>query len=373
MFSYIHIPFCSSKCKYCRFASTASLDKLKIQTYTEKLINEIENFNRPLSQESGLKSVYFGWWTPSVLQENQISKILKTLKTKFWFEENIEITLESTPQNISKENLIAWKNAWINRLSMWVQTLNEESLKEIWRDERKVIIRALDEIKKFLEQTPPVFAVAQTSPSMRGTEGELNISLDFIIWLPHTKKWETKKDIEFILDNYPFVKHISVYMLEDHYYNFETILSEDDYLQEYNEVRDFLNTMWFNFYELSNSAKDWYECKHNIAYWKHSEMLAFWLWAHWFTWNTRYSNSESFKWYYDGKIEEEKLNENDKILEKIMFDIRTDWISVNQTEKLNKNKIDEFLETWFLEMKNDKLILTRKSYSLADFIVREII
>ncbi len=352
MFSYIHIPFCSSKCKYCRFASTASLDKLKIQTYTEKLINEIENFNRPLLEKSGLKSVYFGWGTPSVLQINQISKILKTLETKFWFEENIEITFESTPQNISKENLISWKNVWINRLSMWVQTLNEESLKEIGRDEKNVIIRALDEIKK---------------------EGFDNMSIDFIIWLPHTKKWETKKDIEFILDNYSFIKHISVYMLEDHYYNFETILSEDDYLQEYNEVRDFLNSRWFNFYELSNSAQNWFECKHNIAYWKHSEMLAFWLWAHWFIWNTRYSNSESFKWYYGEIFDEEKLNENDKFLEKIMFDIRTDWISIKQIEKLNKNKIDEFLETWFLEMKKNNLILTRKSYSLADFIVREII
>jgi oxygen-independent coproporphyrinogen-3 oxidase len=150
-------------------------------------------------------------------------------------------------------------------------------------------------------------------------------------------------------------------------------LSEDDYLQEYNEVRDFLNTAWFNFYELSNSAKDWYECEHNRSYWNRSEMLAFWLWAHWFVWNTRYSNSETFKWYYEGKFEEEELTENDKFLEKIMFDIRTDWISLEFLEKLNKNKVNEFLETWFLEMKNDKLILTRKSYSLGDFIVREII
>lgn len=363
MYSYIHIPFCSSKCKYCRFASTASLDKLKIQTYTDKIINEIKDFKRPV-QKTGLKSVYFGWWTPSVLDEKQISKILETLKNKFWFDDNIEINLESTPQNIISENLISWNKLWIKRLSMWVQTLNEKSLKEIWRDNKSVILKALDEIRKI---NPPAFS----HPLKEG--GLINISLDFIIWLPHTKKWETKKDIEYILDNYPFVKHISVYMLEDHYYNFETILSEDDYLQEYNEVRDFLNSRWFNFYELSNSAQDWYECKHNQAYWNHSEVLAFWLWAHWFINNTRYSNSESFKWYYAGKIEEEELTEKDKFLEKIMFDIRTTWISIDLLEKLNQNKINEFLETWFLEMKNDKLILTRKSYSLGDFIVREII
>ncbi|MDD5213331.1 MAG: radical SAM family heme chaperone HemW [Candidatus Gracilibacteria bacterium] len=364
MFSYIHIPFCSSKCKYCRFASTASLDKLKIQTYTEKLINEIENFNRPLSKESGLKSVYFGGGTPSVLDIKQISKILETLKTKFGFEENIEITLESTPQNINSKNLVSWNNLGINRLSMGVQTLNEDSLKEIGRDDKSVILKALDEVKKI---NPPAF-----NHSLK-EGGLINISLDFIIGLPHTKKGETKKDIEYILENYPFIKHISVYMLEDHYYNFETILSEDDYLQEYNEVRDFLNTRGFNFYELSNSAQDGYECKHNIAYWKHSEMLAFGLGTHGFVNNTRYSNSETFKGYYAGKIEEEKLTENDIFLEKIMFDIRTNGISIEFLEKLNKNKIEEFLETGFLEMKDDKLILTKKSYSLGDFIIREII
>lgn len=352
MYSYIHIPFCSSKCKYCRFASTASLDKLKIHNYIEKLINEIENFNRPLFYKSGLKSVYFGWWTPSILDENQIFQILESLKNKFWFDENIEISLESTPQNISIENLIYWKNLWINRLSMWIQTLNEKSLKEIWRDSKEVIFKALDEIKQ---------------------EWFDNISIDFIIWLPHTQIWETKKDIEFILSNYPFIKHISVYMLEDHYYNFETILSEDDYLEEYNEIRDFLNSVWFDFYELSNSSKKWFECRHNKAYWNHSQMLAFWLWAHWFIWNTRYSNSESFKWYYGWICDEESLDEKDLFLEKIMFDIRTIWIDINVLWKLNKSKIDEFIETWFLELKNDRIILTKKSYSLVDFLIKEII
>jgi len=136
-------------------------------------------------------------------------------------------------------------------------------LKEIWRWDKWNIIEALNCIKNIWFN---------------------NISLDFIIWLPHVKKWEIKKDIEYILSEYDFIKHISVYMLEEHYYpwNWEEIsISENDYLWEYIEVKNFLESKWFNRYEVSNFAKLGYECKHNMAYWNHSEIKAIWLWSSW--------------------------------------------------------------------------------------------
>jgi len=345
-YCYVHIPFCTSKCKYCRFASFWNLDKLKVDLYIKHLLKEIKISKTDLKN---LRSVYFGWWTPSVLSIKQLGKII-------WNTTNTEITLEATPITVTKENLIWWKNIWINRLSIWIQTLNNDSLIEIWRWEKGSIIKALDNIKKIWFN---------------------NVSVDFIIWLPHVKKWEVKKDIKYILDNYNFIKHISVYMLEEQYYpwNWDSIsIKEEDYLWEYIEVSNFLKNIWFKRYEISNFAFPWYECEHNKAYWNHSNVLAFWLWAHWCVNNTRYSNSEKFVKYYSGKQKiEKKLNEDDIFLENIMFQLRTIWLEKKIYEKLNKDKINYFIKEKYLQKKSDKIVLSDKWVLVLDYILGEII
>ena len=366
-FCYIHIPFCTSKCKYCRFASFWNLDDLKVSLYVDRLLDEIKNKKIDFND---LKSIYFGGWTPSILSFNQLEKIIKTLENNYWFDKNIEINLEATPITITRENIIWWKNIWINRLSIWVQTLNNDSLVEIWRWEKWDIIKALDYIKKVWFN---------------------NVSIDFIIWLPYVNKWEIKKDIEFILDRYNFVKHVSIYMLEEYYEvseekdsKFENIiypnnwnqiwLKDDEYLWEYIEVKDFLKTRGFNSYEISNFAKTWYECKHNGAYWNHSNILAFWLWAHGFINSTRYSNSEGFLDYYSGKqIIDEKLDSNDLFLEKVMFQLRTSWFKKEVYEKLDTNKLNEFIKESYLEKKSDRIFLLDKWVLVLDYILSEII
>ena len=147
-----------------------------------------------------------------------------------------------------------------------------------------------------------------------------NISLDFIVWLPHTSLWETKKNIEYILDNYSFVKHISVYMLEEYYYpeNWEWVsINEEDYFWEYDEIVSFLKTIWFNRYEVSNFAKSSYECKHNQSYWNHNDNIWFWLSAHSFVNWRRFANSNKFENYYKWELDyKEILKEEDLFLEK---------------------------------------------------------
>jgi len=351
-YCYIHIPFCESKCKYCRFASVWSIQKIKIKKYLEKLITDINNSDKKINR---LKSIYFWWWTPSTLSIPDLELIINNLKDKFWFENNIEITLETTPNKVSQENIIWWKGIWINRISIWVQTLNNDSLIEIWRGNKWDTIGALDNIKKIWFN---------------------NVSIDFIIWLPHVKKWETKKDIEYILDNYLFVKHISVYMLEDHYYPWnwkEVSISEDDFLWEYIEIKNFLEKKWFNRYEISNFACDWCDCSHNKAYWDHSDILAFGLWSHWFFDNERYSYSDKFEEFYNDIIIKEKLNENDTFLEKVMFWLRTSWLEKNIYEKLDNKKIQELVNSWYLRIENWVLSLENKGVLVQDFILGEII
>lgn len=377
MYSYVHIPFCESKCKYCRFASIGKTNDVLIEKYVCHLINDIKNFKTDLFNKSvlkWLKTIYFWWWTPSILKSKYLEEIIFELKNKFSFQKNIEITLETTPWNVTLENIKKWEKIWISRISIWVQTLNDLTLKEIWRWDKWSILKALWIIEKSKIK---------------------NISVDFIIWLPYVEKWEILKNIKYLLKKFKFIKHISVYMLEDYYQVienwelkienwFENIyypwdwkwiwLEEDDYLKEYLSVRKYLEKKWFNFYELSNSAKKWFECKHNKSYWNHSNNVWFWLWSHSFLNDTRYAYKSDFLWYYSWKYEYfEELKKEDLFLEKILFSLRTKWVWKNLEKKLNKVKIRDFIKSWYLKRNWDKIILWNKWYSLLDFIINEIV
>jgi len=365
---YIHIPFCDLKCKYCRFASVWNIQNLHIKKYVSFLCDEIKKtpFNKMI-----LNTIYFWWWTPSVLSEDNLKLIFDVLKEKFIFSKNIEIALESTPNNITKQNLEIWKNLWINRLSIWIQTLNEKSLDEINRGNKWDIELCFENLKKYSKIK--------------------NISFDFIIWLPYVNKWEILENIKYILKRNDFIKHISVYMLEE-YYNpdkiietkFDNItypknwdklgLKDEDYLWEYIWIKNYLIESWFNNYEISNFWKSWFECKHNIWYWNHSDVSAFWMWAGGFFNNTRYLMADNFKDYYAWKkIFEDELSQNDIFLEKLMFWLRTSWIKKNIYEKLDQEKINYFIKNWYLKKESNKIILLDSGILVMDYILKEII
>lgn len=353
MFCYIHIPFCQSRCKYCRFSTfvwKADLDK---EIYVNYLVGRIQNSEWQIM----LNSIYFWWWTPTSLSNNQLERIILALKNRFGFVKNIEITLETTLINITEENLVRWQKIWVNRLSIWIQTLNNESLKEIWRPSREEIIKKLDIIKNIKS---------------------FSISLDFIIWLPYVKKWELLQDLKFIIEKYDFINHISLYMLEE-YYDYpkkwqDLSIKEEDFLEEYLLCKNYLDEKWFKRYELSNFAKKWFECKHNKTYWNHENILAFWLWSHWFLDWVRYAYPNNFKNYYSWKLDyKEMLSENDIFLEKIMFGLRTVWLEQEIHKKLNQEKIKYFVEQKLLDFQDDKLILWDKWVVLIDYIIKEIV
>ena len=373
---YIHIPFCEQKCNYCRFASIWKIQDLHIAKYVSFLCEEIKKQSSIIN----IKTIYFWWWTPWVLKLEQFEKILNIIKNKYILDKKCEISIETTPDKISKENLIWWEKLWINRISMWVQTLNQKSLEEIKRWWKWDIIKALENFKKYTLKEVPL-----------GCNKIQNISLDFIIWLPYVKKWEILENIKYVLENYNFIKHISVYMLEDYYSPDKIIetkydnitypedwekqgIKEEEYLSEYSSIKNYLIKNWFSNYEISNYWKSWFECLHNIWYWEHKEVIAFWLWAYWYINNTRYANSENFKNYYNWeKIFENKLTKQDIFLEKVMFQLRTSWIEENIYKKLDTEKINYFIENWYLEKKSNKIVLLDKWVLVMDYILKEII
>jgi oxygen-independent coproporphyrinogen III oxidase len=335
----------------------------------QSLILEIEQSNLT-TENTLLKTLYFWGWTPWVLSSGQLERIIKSIEKKYWFDDSIEINLETTPFNVTPENIQAWEKLWINRVSMWVQTLNNDALKEIQRGNKWNIFTALDNLK-------------DTKIN--------NISIDFILWLPYVQKWEILEDIKFILEKYNFITHISVYMLEEYYEpdmiieskydnitypdNWKNMwLKDEDFSLEYSNIKIYLQKQWFGRYEISNYAKPWFECQHNISYWNHKEVVSFWLWAYWYINKTRYRNSDNFSDYYARKnIISEKNNSNDLFLEKVMFSLRTLWINRELEKKLDQEKIKYFLDEKYLIRKNNLLQLSDNWVTVMDYILSEII
>ena len=174
---YIHIPFCERKCNYCRFASIGSTQDFLIKKYVAHLCKEISQPLSPAFVKKGketISTVYFWWGTPGALGIDELKKIFRSLHNTYTLSKDIEISFETTPNHITRENISAWNDLWINRISMWIQTLNEKSLDAIGRGGKWDIEIALQVLEEWIIQ---------------------NISVDFIVGLPHVKKWEILQNI----------------------------------------------------------------------------------------------------------------------------------------------------------------------------------
>ena len=325
----------------------------EINKYLDYLTDEINVFFDKQKNEVDVESIYFWWWTPSLLSVEQISRIINVFETKWNLSSTTEITLECNPENLSSEYLEELSTTKINRLSIWIQSLNENTLREIWRSNKTTIINALENIYKTKYN---------------------NVWVDFIIWLPHENKLWVSTNIKEVLEKYDFIKHISVYFLEWNYPEKwrELWLREEEYLDEYIGVKNSLEKLEINRYEISNFAKKWYKCKHNKSYWNHSEYRWFWVSAASFIADKRFSNSSNFIDYYNGKLWFEEVLDKEQIqLEKLMFGIRTIWIDINKIK--NTKKMDELIKDSLIKIKSNKIILTNKWILISDYILKELI
>lgn len=249
---YIHIPFCVSKCSYCDFFSISCGKKTVPDEYVNALCNEIK-IKKIEKKITAFNTIYIGGGTPSLLSKNQICKIISAATNGFT-EKPKEITIECNPDDITKELLESFSLAGINRLSVGIQTFNENSLKFVGRrSSLKQVFFALDIIKK----------------NWKGI-----FSADLISALPEENKKSFHKTLKNLLKYKP--NHISMYSLtiEDStplgkslssgklFYDFE----KADSLWIYG--RNFLQKKGYAQYEVSNFCKKGFECAHNLVYWQ---------------------------------------------------------------------------------------------------------
>lgn len=357
---YVHIPFCERKCNYCAFSSFVEKTE-KIDEYIGFLSKEIENFAK--NNKKSVDTIYIGGGTPSLLSESQIEKIVGLLKENFALTENCEITVECNPNSLTKEKLLKYKSLGINRLSIGVQSLDDDQLSFIGR---------LHSSKEAIEKI-----------KLSKEIGFENISVDLLIGLNGATAERFLVQLQMLI--YLDIKHISTYMLqiEDNtplkkMVESETVIlpTDEESVEIYEKTAEFLNKNGFYRYEVSNFAKKGYESKHNFKYWTGEDYIGFGLSAHSYMDGRRWSNANNFKGYYQGeKPLDEVLSNGQKIEEHIMLGLRCkNGIDISFLRSLGydieKNEyLNDFIAKDILIKEGNKIYINEKYYGVNNFII----
>ncbi|MBR3003011.1 MAG: radical SAM family heme chaperone HemW [Clostridia bacterium] len=288
---YIHIPFCKDKCYYCDFVSFKNMEQ-KANKYVECLIKEIESKDwNEINKNYKVTTIYIGGGTPSYIDFKYIVRILEVLH--YLDKKDIEITIEVNPGTVNKEKLIAYKNAGVNRLSIGLQSTNNEILKQIGR---------IHTFEQFLE----TYKLAKEA-------GFENINIDLMLALPNQTIEDLKQSIEKVVELNP--NHISVYslILEEgtKLYNLvengkAKLPDEETERQMYWYVKNKLELAGYTHYEISNFAKKGKESKHNMNCWNQEEYLGFGIAAHSYLESINFNKAYNFQ-KKDNTAEDKKM------------------------------------------------------------------
>lgn len=371
---YIHIPFCVSKCKYCDFNSY-KLDLDEKNRYLKVLEKEM-SFYKEEVKDKKVDTVFVGGGTPSILKEDEIRTLFNNIKENFNIKEHAEITMECNPGTLTLNKLKTMKECGVNRLSIGLQAVQNHHLKYIGR------IHTFEEFEKNYFQAKKV--------------GFENINIDLMYALPNQKEKDWKESLEKVVRLNP--QHISAYSLileedtelYDMYNRNEfKLLDEDTDIQMYEYTINYLKSHGYNQYEISNYAKQSYECKHNILYWKCESYIGLGVSASGLLDGIRYNNISNLDDYekiiLEGKkpIEwKEKQCIKDKIEENIFLGLRMNEGIKFEDFKLKYNL--DFVEKYKMEIKklreldlikvNDEGIrLTQKGREISNSVFIEFI
>ena len=358
---YLHVPFCSRRCSYCDFAIAV------------RRVVPVREFVAVVGREAGrhaadgvgskLKSIYLGGGTPSKLGLDGIEMVLDTVRREGRFEEapGAEVTIECNPEDISREALLAWRGAGVNRLSIGVQSFDD---------------RVLQWMRRSHDAETAVSAVESA-----GAAGFDQISIDLIFGLPDTLGRDLSRDLDLAvsLD----VKHLSVYGLTaepkspfGRWVARGTVREapEERYESEFLMVHERLLVAGYEHYEVSNFAKPGHRSRHNASYWSRAPYLGLGPSAHSFDgerrrwWNAR--EYESWRRLVsdggDPVAETELLGPSELQAERVYLGLRTNRGLPGTSEIADQ--VERFRIAGWARMEGGNVMLTPKGWLRLDSI-----
>lgn len=259
---YVHIPWCVRKCPYCDFNSHAAGPKIPEQAYIQRLVSDLEQ-DLPLAQGRKLTSIFFGGGTPSLFSADGIGKVIAAAEKLVGFEEEIEITLEANPGTVEQAKFSGFRSAGINRLSIGIQSFNDNHLSKLGR----------------IHSGEQALAAVETARRA----GFENFNLDLMHGLSGQTLDEARNDIQLAVDQ--GANHISWYQLtiepNTEFYSRPPQLPEEDVLADIQQMgMALLQEQDYNQYEVSAFARDGEHSRHNLNYWQFGDYLGIGAGAH---------------------------------------------------------------------------------------------
>ena len=369
---YIHIPFCKRRCIYCDFFSTTQSDQKS--TYVRALCEELR-IRKDYLQEEDIETIYLGGGTPSQLSQKELESIFTTIYNIYKVKENAEITLEANPDDLTPEYVTMLCQLPINRISMGIQTFQENTLKLLHR--RHTAQQAVEAFHRCREA------------------GYQNISIDLMYGLPGETLEMWIHDLKQAIDLHP--EHISAYHL---IYEEGTVLwklreecqvkeaDEDLSVSLFSTLIDMLTQAGYQHYEISNFCLPGLHSQHNSSYWTGKNYLGCGPSAHSYNGFSRQWNVASLDKYMTGissgqpDFELEKLDLYTRYNDFVITSIRTCWgmpLSRLQTEYSEElyhyclRMAKPHLEQGVLQLQDEVLKLTSKGIFVSDGIMSDLL
>jgi oxygen-independent coproporphyrinogen-3 oxidase len=367
---YIHIPYCKVKCHYCDFHFSTQVDSA--EQMLAAILQELDQRQSYLSEEK-IKTIYFGGGTPSFVSSRFLTEIIQKIKSLFSVAEDVEITVECNPDDITPALLEIYRKAGVNRFSMGLQSFDDDVLKFMNRaHSAKEIFESITLAKNF---------------------GFNNITVDLIYGIPNKNLdyWKTQLDAFLKLD----VPHLSSYCLtiepKTVFGSLQkkgslTIPDDEMSLSQFQYLIDFTKANGYEHYEISNFAKPGFISQHNSNYWLGAKYLGVGPSAHSYneierSWNIR-NNAQYIRLVSSGEgyNEKEILSNADKCNDYILTRLRTKWgINLSdlnficETEKEQiKQQLNRFKNNNLITEKNGIYLLTDVGKYRADGIAADL-
>lgn len=367
---YLHIPFCKTRCTYCDFYTLTN--ESNIDAFVEAICSEVALRKDEIHEE--VKTIYFGGGTPSRLSISQFEKIFEALYQNYNIDSNAEITVEANPDDLSDEYLKTLSNLPVNRLSIGIQSFNDNELKFLSR--RHSSHQAINSIK------------------LAKSHGFNNISVDLMYGLPDQTEEIWRDNLKQVTDL--DIQHLSAYHLiyEEKTRMYSMLqagkikpVDEELSTTMFSMLIDWMTSHNFIQYEISAFGKEGCFSQHNTSYWKNRKYLGLGPAAHSYNGYDRSWNVSSLNKYIKGvesgnlHRETEHLNINQKYNEFILTGLRTMWgVDLSEMIKVFGEDIyNHCIENAQPYINSDKLIiqentlkLSRKGIFISDGIMSDL-
>lgn len=290
---YVHIPFCLKKCAYCDFLSFSCDERTQLE-YADALIREIEYYG-PRMEEYEVSTIFIGGGTPTWLDENKMLEIIDSIYTYFHVSPDAEVTMECNPGTVTVGKLQKYRRAGVNRLSIGLQSADDEELQ---------ILGRIHNFEQFIK-----------TYEMARNVGFANINIDLISGIPYQTAEKFLHTLQKVVRLRP--DHISAYSLiiekgtpfyeaykfdavkQEAGMQTEVLPTEDEVYRIYKLTQQYLAQAGYEQYEISNYAHPGFECTHNIGYWTRENYLGLGLGAASLIENVRYTNTTDFYGYME--------------------------------------------------------------------------